>query len=104
MHYVLAAPPPTAVLRSPFEMQACLALANMAYVNQFAALRLLEAGADKAACDLIKDSDKTRHSDVMEAVRLFSLCCVAVGLLLAIGQGTNVPGDEKPKAQLAKDT
>ncbi|CAM9399461.1 unnamed protein product [Ectocarpus sp. 12 AP-2014] len=48
-------------------VQACLALANMAYVNQFAALRLLEAGADKAACDLIRDSDKTRHSDVIEA-------------------------------------
>ncbi|CAN0320770.1 unnamed protein product, partial [Ectocarpus sp. 12 AP-2014] len=47
-------------------VQACLALANMAYVNQFAALRLLEAGADKAACDLIRDSDKTRHSDVIE--------------------------------------
>lgn len=40
----------------------------MAYGNQFAALRLLEAGADKAACDLIQDSDKTRHSDVVEAV------------------------------------
>lgn len=40
----------------------------MAYRNQFAALRLLEAGADKAACDLIQDSDKSRHSDVMEAV------------------------------------
>ena len=48
--------------------KACFALANMAYVNQFAALRLLEAGADKAACDLIQDSDKTRHSNVMEAV------------------------------------
>lgn len=53
------------------EVKACLALANMAYVNQFAALRLLEAGADKAACDLIRDSDKTRHSDVLEAVRFF---------------------------------
>lgn len=40
----------------------------MAHGNQFSALRLLEAGADKAACDLIRDSDKTRHSDVMEAV------------------------------------
>lgn len=48
--------------------QACLTLANMAHGNQFAALRLLEAGADKAACDLIRDSDKTRHSNVMEAV------------------------------------
>ncbi|CAN0100954.1 unnamed protein product [Ectocarpus sp. 6 AP-2014] len=51
-------------------VQACLALANMAYLNQFAALRLLEAGADKAACDLIRDSDKTRHSDVIEAAFL----------------------------------
>eukprot|EP00903_Cladosiphon_okamuranus_P006097 g6007.t1 len=48
-------------------VQACLTLANMAYGNQFAALRLLEAGADKAACDLIRDSDKTRHSNVAEA-------------------------------------
>eukprot|EP00904_Undaria_pinnatifida_P004808 jgi/Undpi1/1457/HiC_scaffold_11.g04848.m1 len=48
-------------------VQACLALANMSFGNQFAALRLLEAGADKAACDLIRDSDKTRHSDVAEA-------------------------------------
>ncbi|CAM9873374.1 unnamed protein product [Pylaiella littoralis] len=48
-------------------VQACLALANMAYGNQFAALRLLEAGADKGALDLIRDSDKTKHSDVMEA-------------------------------------
>lgn len=47
--------------------KACLVLANMAYVNQFAALRLLEAGADKAACELIQNSDKTKHSDVMEA-------------------------------------
>ncbi|CAN0411418.1 unnamed protein product, partial [Ectocarpus fasciculatus] len=54
-------------------VQACLALANMAYGNQFAALRLLEAGADKAACDLIRDSDKTRHSDVMEA----AFICIA---------------------------
>ncbi|CAN0489451.1 unnamed protein product, partial [Laminaria digitata] len=47
--------------------KACLTLANISFGNQFAALRLLEAGADKAACDLIRDSDKTRHSDVAEA-------------------------------------
>lgn len=49
----------------------------MAYGNQFAALRLLEAGADKAACDLIRDSDKTRHSDVMEAVSCWAHISVA---------------------------
>ena len=47
----------------------------MSFGNQFAALRLLEAGADKAACDLIRDSDKTRHSDVAEAVRYAHLFC-----------------------------
>lgn len=46
-----------------------MVLSNIAFNNQYAALRLLEAGADIAACDLIQDSDKTRHSDVMEAVR-----------------------------------
>lgn len=53
-----------------FSQKACLALANVSFGNEFVALRLLEAGADRAICDLVRDSDKTRHSDVMEAVRM----------------------------------
>lgn len=48
--------------------QACRTLANISFGNQYTALRLLEAGADRAACDLVRDSDKTSHSDIMEAV------------------------------------
>ena len=40
----------------------------MSFCNYFAALRLLAAGADNVACDLIRSSDMTRHSDVVEAV------------------------------------
>lgn len=56
--------------------QACLALANVSFVNQYAALRLLEVGADRAVCDLVRDSDKTKHSDVMEAVRNRGVKCL----------------------------